>query len=70
MQHICITKRKTQLLHHGYIIIVKVTHGSYSKTNEMHSFLKVIFEIEFYMFRTGFLSIIRSLVLYTQDVPS
>jgi len=30
----------------------------------MHKFLKYIFGIEFYTFRTGFLSIIRSLVLY------
>jgi len=40
---------------------------SYNKTNEMHWFLKFIFGIELYMFRTGFLSIIRSLVLYTQQ---
>jgi len=31
----------------------------------MHLLLKFIFGIELYMFRTGFLSIIRSLVLYT-----
>ena len=41
--------------------------NSYNKTNEMHQFLKFIFGIELYMFRTGFLSIIRSLVLYTQQ---
>jgi len=40
---------------------------SYNKTNEMHQFLKFIFGIELYMFRTGFLSIIRSLVLNTQQ---
>jgi hypothetical protein len=40
---------------------------SYNKTKEIHKFLKFIFEIEIYMFRTGFLSIIRSLVLYTQQ---
>jgi hypothetical protein len=40
---------------------------SYNKTNEIHSFLKFIFGIELYMFRTGLLSIIRSLVLYTQQ---
>ena len=39
---------------------------AYNKTNEMHQFLKFIFGIKLYMFRTGFLSIIRSLVLYTQ----
>jgi len=33
----------------------------------MHWFFKFIFGIELYMFRTGFLSIIRSLVLYTQQ---
>jgi len=33
----------------------------------MHQFLKFIFGIGLYMFRTGFLSIIRSLVLYTQQ---
>ena len=38
---------------------------SYNKTNEMHLILKFIFGIELYRFRTGFLSIIRSLVLYT-----
>ena len=37
---------------------------SYNKINEMHYFLIFIFEIELYMFWTGFLSIIRSLVLY------
>ena len=39
----------------------------YNKTNEVHQFLKFIFGIELYTFRTGFLSIIRSLVLYTQQ---
>jgi len=33
----------------------------------MHEFFKFIFEIEIYMFRAGFLSIIRSVVLYTQQ---
>jgi hypothetical protein len=40
---------------------------SYNKTNEMHKFLKFILGIELYMFRTGFLSIIRCPVLYTQQ---
>jgi hypothetical protein len=40
---------------------------SYNKTNEMHLFLKFIFGIEFHTFRTDILSIIRSLVLYTQQ---
>ena len=39
---------------------------SYNKTNEMHYFSD-LFGIEFYMFRTGLLSLIRSLVLYTQQ---
>ena len=34
----------------------------YNKINEMRSLLKFIFGIELYMFRAGFLSIIRSLV--------
>jgi hypothetical protein len=38
---------------------------SYNKTNEMDQLLKFMFGIELYMFRAGFLSIIRSLVLYT-----
>ena len=39
---------------------------SYNKTKEMHLFLKSIFGIELYMFRTGFLSIIRNLsTVYT-----
>jgi len=33
----------------------------------MHQFLKFIFGIELYTFRIGFLYIIRSLVLYTQQ---
>jgi len=40
---------------------------SCNKTNEMHWFLKFIFGIEIYMFRTVSLSIIRSLALYTQQ---
>jgi hypothetical protein len=40
---------------------------SYNKTNEMHRFLKFIFGIELYMFRTVSLSIIRSLAPYTQQ---
>ena len=39
---------------------------SYNKT-EMHEFLKFIFGIELYTFQTGFLSIIRSLELHTQQ---
>jgi len=37
---------------------------SCNKTNEMHYFLKFIFWIELYMFRTGFLSIISQHNLY------
>ena len=40
---------------------------SYIKTNEEHQFLKFIFGIGLYVSRTGFLSIIRSLALYTQQ---
>ena len=40
---------------------------SYNKTNEMHEFLKFILGIELYMSRTVSLSIIRILVLYTQQ---
>ena len=41
--------------------------SSCNKTNEMHQFLKFIVRIELYMFGIAFLSIIRSLVLYTQQ---
>jgi len=54
---------KTSLTFRGPCIVI----NSYNKTNEMHSFPKFIFGIELYMFRTGLLSIIRSLVLYTQQ---
>jgi len=48
--------------------IPKTTKGySYNKTNKMHYFLKFILGIGLYMFRTVSLSIIRSLVLYTQQ---
>jgi len=40
---------------------------SYDKINEMHQFLKFIFGIKLYMFRTVSLSTIRSLPLYTQQ---
>jgi len=33
----------------------------------MHQFFKFIFGRELYMFRTGFLSVIRTLVLLTQQ---
>jgi len=38
---------------------------SYNKTNEMHWFLRFVFGIKLYMFRTVSLSIVRSLALYT-----
>ena len=38
---------------------------SYNETNEMYSYLKLIFGVGLYMFRTVSLSIIRSLALYT-----
>ena len=40
---------------------------SYNKTNYMHQFLKFIFGIKLYMFRTVSLSIIRSFSLYTRQ---
>ena len=40
---------------------------SYNKTNEMYYYLKFIFEIGLYMFRTVSPSIIRSLALYTKQ---
>jgi len=40
---------------------------SYKKANEIHSFLKFVFGIELYVFRTISLSIIRCLALYTQQ---
>jgi len=52
--HFETTERKSDLL-------------SYNTTSEMSEFLKFIFGLELCMFRTGFLSIIRSLVLYTQQ---
>jgi len=50
-----------------HIHVAKILTDSYNKTNEMHKFLKFIFGIELYMFRTVSLSIIRSLALYTQQ---
>jgi len=47
------------------VYLVIADKKSYNKTKEMHYFLKFIFGIGLYMFRTGFLSIIRSLVPYT-----
>ena len=49
--------------------MARIVHASYScnKTKEMHQFLKCIFGIKLHMFRTGFLSIIGSLVLYTEQ---
>ena len=41
--------------------------SSYNKTNYMHQFLKFIFGIKLYMFRTVPLSTIRSFSLYTQQ---
>ena len=44
-----------------------VVINSYNKTNYIHWFLKFIFGIKLYMFRTVPLSIIRSFSLYTQQ---
>jgi hypothetical protein len=40
---------------------------SYNKNQRDVQISQIIFGIELYMFRTGFLSIIRSLVLYTHQ---
>jgi len=48
------------------VVYVVRSSSSYNK-NEMHQFLKSIFGIELYMFRTAFVSIVRRLVLYTQQ---
>jgi len=45
--------------------INKIAQYSYNKTNEIQQFLKFIFGINLYVFRTVSLSIIRSLALYT-----
>jgi len=59
---------RTIYLSHTVTMSVEVHRfHSHNKTNDMHQFLKFIFEIELYTFWTGSLSIIRSLVLYTQQ---
>ena len=45
--------------------VLKKLNVSYNKANYMHLFLKFIFGIKLYMFRTVTLSIIRSFSLYT-----
>ena len=59
------------LEHPGYrevqVSSFKYNSHTYNKTNEMHQFLKFIFGIELYRFRTVSLPIIRSLALYTQQ---
>jgi len=59
--------REICCLHKENKLTVYTGLHSYNKINETHKLLKFIFGIELYMFRTGFLSIIRSLVLYTQQ---
>jgi len=46
---------------------MKVLFYSYNKANDMHLFLKFIFGIGLYMFRTVSLYLIRSLALYIQQ---
>jgi hypothetical protein len=52
-------------LHILRVLILRTYY--HNKTNEMHYFSQIYFGIELYMLRTGLLSIIRSLVLYTQQ---
>jgi len=44
-----------------------INPSSYNETNRDALSLKFIFGIELYMFQTGFLSIIRNLILYIQQ---
>jgi len=55
-------KKDLQNLEYDKVILI-------IKANEMHRFLKFIFGIELFMFWTGFLSIIRSLVLLVSLSP-
>jgi len=48
-----------------WFIFAEMQNHSYNKTNDMHSFLKFNFGIKLYTFLTGFLPIVRCLVLYT-----
>jgi len=56
----------TAILYFSDIMLYSKT-CSYSKTNQMHKFLKFVFGIKLYMFRTVPLSTIRSFSLYTQQ---
>ena len=57
----CRQQNRLLVIHHHH------HHHPYNKTNYMHWFLKFIFGIKLYMFRTVPLSIISSFSLYTQQ---
>jgi hypothetical protein len=54
--HLCLTAR---------LKLASAYEDSYNETNQMYEFLKFIFGIKLFMFRTVPLSIIRSFSLYT-----
>ena len=60
-------KLRGQLDFDSFIREKKAPVFSYNKTNQMHQFLKFIFGVKLYMFRTVPLSIIRSFSLYTRQ---
>jgi len=69
VKHLPLTNQFYTLLRKNFatsVHILGIDFNSYNKTNEMHYFLKFIFGIKLYIFRTAILSIIRSLALYTQ----
>jgi len=66
----CLVVQCLNQLYSLYILIIRgpcIVVYAHNKTNEMHQFLKFIFGINLYMFRTVSLSLIRSLTLYTQQ---
>ena len=48
-------------------LLEQMNINTYNKTSQMHQFLKFIFRIKLYMFRTVPLSITRSFSLHTQQ---
>jgi len=61
-----VTPLSSHHVHQLQPLCLNISNPSYNKTNKMHSFLKFIFGIELYMFRTVSQSI-TSLALYTQQ---